>query len=144
MKDAAFSLFTTTTTSTAEKETEEVEERLNEQRGGEKGSIAVTQFYVKKSRKEGREEVMEEVRSWNCREKKRGRRGEVKTEKELQHFYTKCQSRGAERRNAASSHLHTGSQVRRRRWWRSYRGGAGPAGMWGRGQDRSESLQSCD
>lgn len=37
------------------------------------------------------------MKSWNCRENKRGRRGEVKTEKELQ----QCQSRGAERRNGS-------------------------------------------
>lgn len=35
--------------------------RLNERRGGEKGSIAFTQFYMRKSRKEGSEEVLEEV-----------------------------------------------------------------------------------
>lgn len=61
VKGATFSLFTTTTRSTAEKDTEEVEERLNERRGGEKGSIAFTQFYMRKSRKEESEEVLEEV-----------------------------------------------------------------------------------
>lgn len=40
--------------------------------GGEKGSTAFTQFYMRKSRKEEvLEEVMEEVKSWNCRANKR-------------------------------------------------------------------------
>lgn len=39
--------------------------------GGEKGSTAFTQFYMRKSRKEESEEVMEEVKSWNCRANKR-------------------------------------------------------------------------
>lgn len=96
-------------------------------------------FYAMISAKKEEQEVLELDR---CGEQKR-------RPKEGERSFITLTQRGKELRRWWRWRVGSGGGEEKvmevkRSWWRSYRGSAGPAGTWGRGQDRSESQKGCN